>query len=54
MIAKREYKGPGAWGVGVGKMGKCGQKLQTSSYKYHADVMYSIVTIVNKTILYIC
>lgn len=33
MIAKREYKSPGAWRVGVDEMGKCGQKLQTSSYK---------------------
>ena len=39
---------------GVGKMGKGSQKLQSSIYKIsHEEVMYSMVTIVNNTILHI-
>ena len=40
-------------GLGVGEMGEGGQRVQTSSYKCHGDVMYSMVTIVNNTVLYI-
>ena len=40
--------------VGVGKTGEGGQKVQTSSYKISpGDVMYSMVTIVNNTVLHI-
>ena len=41
----------GSW-AGVGEMGEGGQKVQTSSYKIsHEDIMYSIVNIVNNTVL---
>ena len=42
-------------GLGVGKMGEGSQKVQTSSYKVNKswDVIYSMVTIVNNTVLYI-
>ena len=37
-----------------GEMGKGDQKVQTSSYKIsHEDAMYSMVTIVNNTVLHI-
>ena len=32
-------------------MGEGGQKVQTSSYKSHGDVMYSMATIGNNTAL---
>ena len=38
-------------GWGMGKMGAGGQKAQTSSYKSHKDVMDSIATIGNNTVL---
>ena len=39
-------------GGGVGEMGEGNQKAQTSSYKIsHEDIMYSIVNIVNNTVL---
>ena len=38
----------------MGEMGKDSQKVQTSSYKINSrDVMFSVVTIVNNTVLYI-
>ena len=42
-----------AGGVGV-EMGEGGQNVQSSSYKSWGCKMYSIVTIVNNTTLYIC
>ena len=38
-------------GWGMGKMGAGGQKAQTSSYKSHKDVMDSIATLGNNTVL---
>lgn len=37
-------------------MGESGQKVQTSCYKIKRfwDVMYSMVAIINKVVLYIC
>ena len=36
------------------EMGECGQKVQISSYKIsHGNVMYSMVTMVNNTVLYV-
>ena len=42
-----------AWGIG--KVGECGQNLQTSSYKINKswDVMYNIVATVNNSVMYI-
>lgn len=42
-------------GLEVGKMGQGGQKLKTFSYKINnnGDVIYSVMTIVNNTILHI-
>ena len=41
------------WG-GRGKIGEGGQKVQTSIYNIsRGDVMYSMVTIVNNTVVYI-
>ena len=38
----------------LGKTGERSQKAQTSSYKIsHRDVVYSIVTILNNTVLHI-
>ena len=38
----------GGGGVGVGKMGECGQKVQSSSYKpSHGEITCRIVTMVN-------
>ena len=52
MIAR--VGGVAGGGSGVGKMGEEGQKVQTSSYKISlGDVMYSMVTIVNNTVLHI-
>ena len=40
---------------GVGKMGEEGQKVPTSSYKINKpwDVLYSMGTIINNTVLHI-
>ena len=40
-------------GVGVNKIGEEGQKVQTSSYNVNVMEMYSMVTVVNTTILYV-
>ena len=41
-------------GQKVGKTGEGGQKVKTSSYKIrHEDIMYSMVTVVNNTVLHI-
>ena len=39
---------------GIGKMGEGAPKIQTSSSKIKrpGDIMYSIVTVVNNTVLY--
>ena len=39
--------------MGGGEMGEGGQKVQTSSYISHGDVMNSLGIIVNNTILHI-
>ena len=42
------------WGLGMGRMGEGGQKIQSSSYKIsHGEIMYNVVTIVNNTVLHI-
>lgn len=38
-------------GCGVCEMGECGQKIQTSSYTSYGDVMYSLATAVDNTVL---
>lgn len=38
---------------GVSKVGESGQKVQTSTYKYPGDIIYSMGTIVNSALLYI-
>ena len=42
-------------GWGVGEMGEGGQKVQTSSYRINKswNVMCSVVTVVNNTVLYV-
>ena len=40
-------------GAGVSKIGEEGQKVQTSSYNVNVMEMYSMVTFVNTTILYV-
>ena len=39
--------------MGVNKIGEEGQKVQTSSYNVNVMEMYSMVTVVNTTILYV-
>ena len=39
--------------VGVGEMGEGGQMVQICSCKIHGDTIFSMITIVNNTILYI-
>ena len=55
LIDREHIGGCQKWGVGVGEMGEGCPKVQTSSYKIIKveDVTYSILTIVNNTILYI-
>ena len=59
-LKQKELKGTkidgyqGLWvGQKVGKTGEGGQKVKTSSYKIrHEDIMYSMVTVVNNTVLH--
>lgn len=39
----------------MGEMGEGGQRVRTSSYKINKfwDIMYSMVTVVNDTVLYV-